>query len=290
MNRKDAPSDIEKGAAPILGLLAEADYTCPICLELLLRPVKLSCGHCFCRGCWTHVLQGRAARATAHLTGTAACPYRCELKPLVPEIDQTLASQLESHFAEESKKRASSTSLPDEERRSTSVNEWVAQGCKLDARELAKKAEDAATAQAARAEEQLRCLIIVLSVIGAVLLFALLVLLLMTAAHPKGFASAHPGAKPALISLAVLSAAIVLLVALLWLAWLMVHPRSLAVMLARITAARPFRGRNLFLCGVKRAYRLLCYLERRAGASSETSTPASTRTRVHPRPRDSVQA
>ena len=247
----DAPSDIEKGSdgtAPILGLLAEADYTCPICLELLLRPVKLSCGHCFCRGCWTHALQYRAARATAHLTGTAACPYRCEVTPLVPEIDQTLASQLESHFAEESKKRASSTSLPDEERRSTSVNEWVAQGCKLDARELAKKAEEAATTQAARAEERLRCLIIVLSVIGAVLLFALLVLLLMTAAHPKGSASTHPGAKPALISLAVLSAAMfVLLVTLLWAAWLMVHPRSLAVMLARITAARPFRSRNLFL-------------------------------------------
>ena len=172
------------------------DCTCPICLELLLRPVKLSCGHCFCRGCWTHVLQGRAARATAHLTGTAACPYRCEVKPLVPEIDQTLASQLESQFAEEYKKRASATSLPNEERRSASVNEWAAQGCKLDARELAKQAEDAATAQAAtvqaRTESRLRNMIIDVSVVGAVLLFALLVLLLMTAAHPT-FASTHPG-------------------------------------------------------------------------------------------------
>ena len=155
------------------GLLAE-DYTCPICLELLLRPVKLSCGHCFCRGCWTHVLQGRAARATAHLTGTAACPYRCELKPLVPEIEQTLASQLESHFAEEYARRVSSTSLPDEERRSASVNEWVAQGCKLDARELTKQAEEAATAEAARVqarrEGRLRIMIIDTSVVGAVLL------------------------------------------------------------------------------------------------------------------------
>ena len=176
--------------------LAESDCTCPICLELLLRPVKLSCGHCFCRGCWTHVLQGRAARATAHLTGTAACPYRCEVKPHVPEIDQTLASQLESQFAEEYKKRASATSLPNEERRSASVNEWAAQGCKLDARELAKQAEEAATAQAAtvqaRTESRLRNMIIDVSVVGAVLLFALLVLLLMTAAHPT-FASTHPG-------------------------------------------------------------------------------------------------
>ena len=209
----DAPSDIEKGSdgaapslvsgttamragGPPLAEVAQDDCTCPICLELLLRPVKISCGHCFCRGCWTHVLQGRAARATAHLTGTAACPYRCEVKPLVPEIDQTLASQLESQFAEEYKKRASATSLPDEERRSASVNEWAAQGRKLDARELAKQAEEAATAQAAtvqaRTESRLRNMIIDVSVVGAVLLFALLVLLLMTAAHPT-FASTHPG-------------------------------------------------------------------------------------------------
>ena len=156
-----------------------ADYTCPICLELLLRPVKLSCGHYFCRGCWTHVLQGRAARATAHLSGTAACPFRCEVKPLVPEIDETLASQLESQFAQEYKKRASATSLPNEERRSASVNEWAAQGCKLDARELAKQAEAAATAQAAtvraRTESRLRNMVIDVSVVGGVLLFALLV-------------------------------------------------------------------------------------------------------------------
>ena len=203
----DAPSDIEKGsdgAAPILAsgsaMRAEerplADYTCPICLELLLRPVKLSCGHYFCRGCWTHVLQGRAARATAHLSGTAACPFRCEVKPLVPEIDETLASQLESQFAEEYKKRASATSLPDEERRSASVNEWAAQGCKLDARELAKQAEAAATAQAAtvraRTESRLRNMVIDVSVVGAVLIFALLVLLLMIAAHPT-FSSTYPG-------------------------------------------------------------------------------------------------
>ena len=199
----DAPSDIEQGsdgAAPILvsgtamragGPLADVDCTCPICLELLLRPVKLSCGHCFCRGCWTHVLQGSAARATAHLTGTAACPYRCEVKPLVPEIDQTLASQLEAQFAEEYKKRASATSLPNEERRSASVDEWAAQGCKLDARELAKQAEDAATVQA-RTESRLRNMIIDVSVVGAVLLFALLVLLLMIAAHPT-FSSTYPG-------------------------------------------------------------------------------------------------
>ena len=110
----------------------EQDHTCPICLELLLRPVQLSCSHRFCRGCWARVLQGRDVRATAHLTGSVACPYRCEVRPVVPEVDEALASQLESHFAARYSKRASSTSLPDEERRVAEVNEWAAQGCKPD--------------------------------------------------------------------------------------------------------------------------------------------------------------
>ena len=92
----------------------EQDHTCPICLELLLRPVQLSCGHRFCRGCWTSVLQSHDVRATAHLTGSVACPYRCEVRPVVPEVDEALASQLESHFTAEYRERASSTSLPDE--------------------------------------------------------------------------------------------------------------------------------------------------------------------------------
>ena len=61
------------------------DYCCPICLELLLRPVKLSCGHRLCRGCWLRVLQGSQARAVASRTGRVACPLgRCQVRPYVP--------------------------------------------------------------------------------------------------------------------------------------------------------------------------------------------------------------
>ena len=229
---RPSDTDEESGAAPPLH---EQDYTCPICLELLLRPVKLSCDHRFCRGCWARVLQGRDVRATARLTGGAACPYRCEVKPVVPEVDQTLATRLESHFAEY-RERASSTSLPDEERRSTEVNEWAARGCELDTGDEATNAEEAVTAQAARTLRQARAMerlkavvrlqasVITIAVVGAVLLFVLLGWMLMTIFYP--WLASHPFTMPVLFALTGISAAFVLLDALL--AWRMIKLSALA--------------------------------------------------------------
>ena len=70
MTRESAYADLAAAVAPPPPASEPAsihDYTCPICLELLLRPVQLSCGHRFCRGCWVRVLQSREVRATAHL-------------------------------------------------------------------------------------------------------------------------------------------------------------------------------------------------------------------------------
>ena len=230
--------DIEDGAAPPLD---EQDYTCPICLELLLRPVKLSCDHRFCRDCWARVLQGRDVRATARLTGGAACPYRCEVKPVVPEVDQTLATQLESHFAEY-RERSSSTSLPDEERRSTEVNEWAARGCELDTGDEAINAEEttarvARTLRQERAEERLQAVqglqtaVITISVVGAFLLFVLLGWMLVTTFYP--WLASHPFTMPVLFALTGLSAAFVLLDALL--AWRMMKLGALAVTPAELS-------------------------------------------------------
>ena len=162
-------NNLEADSGTVHGFMDdEQDHTCPICLELLLRPVQLSCSHHFCRGCWARVLQGRHARATAHLTGSVACPYRCEVRPVVPEVDETLASQLESHFAARYRERASSTSLPDEECRVTEVNEWAAQGCKLDD---APGADEVTTATEGRSvDEGLTRAVVVTSLFGGVLL------------------------------------------------------------------------------------------------------------------------
>ena len=158
------------------------DYSCPICLELLLRPVKLSCGHCFCRGCWVSVLQSRDARAAASTTGAARCPFRCEVRPVVPEVEQALASELESRFDEQYTERATACELRDEERKAAEVNAWAAAGCRLDTREEPAQLVEVAAAQ--RAQRVLRAMVttLVVSSVGCLCLLALL-LLCVFAAH-----------------------------------------------------------------------------------------------------------
>ena len=197
----------------------EQDHTCPICLELLLRPVQLSCGHRFCRGCWTSVLQSHDVRATAHLTGSVACPYRCEVRPVVPEVDETLASQLESRFAAEYRERASSTSLPDEEGRVTEVNEWAAQDCKLDDTPGADEVTTSdTTASMGRREKRLTRGVVVISSFGAALLAMLCLLLILIVCFPS--LKSDPTLMQMLFALTGLTATFILIDAFLS-AWLL---------------------------------------------------------------------
>ena len=142
------------------------EYCCAICIELLLRPVVLSCGHRLCRGCWLRVLQGSRARVVASRTGTAACPLgRCEVRPCVPEIDQDLENEMQARLGfKQLAAHAAAAELapsPDEESAAAAaVNAWAAAGCKLDRPEEISEAEATArwaeTRPAREAETNLR--------------------------------------------------------------------------------------------------------------------------------------
>ena len=116
------------------------DYCCPICLELLLRPVKLSCGHRLCRGCWAHVLQRRTvlfiSNGIAHFSNPT-CPLgRCSVGPIVPTLDLVLMSELELWFGPQLLARAADHPLADEERTVSAVNARMAADHKPDASEV----------------------------------------------------------------------------------------------------------------------------------------------------------
>jgi len=131
--RQLQPSDVEFGLA-----LAEATMTsptsagvsCPICLDVLLRPVVLACGHRTCRLCLVKYLQTRSTRATASETGKASCPLaRCEIPPMVPPVDRSLQASLEVRFAAALAARSVRLSEADEAREAESLNAWAAAGC-----------------------------------------------------------------------------------------------------------------------------------------------------------------
>ena len=189
------------------------DYTCPVCLELLMRPVKLSCGHRFCRGCWIRILKSRDTRATARRTGTAACPFRCVVMPVVPEVDQEFARELEAlfrcvvmpvvpevdqEFARElealfgvqytERTPENPYALPDEERMATEINVWVAAGCELDSpEELATVAAAVAEARHRRSQLLRRAALVGLVLTVAVIVFVLLSCLILKPAIKTAF-------------------------------------------------------------------------------------------------------
>ncbi|CAG8554282.1 1173_t:CDS:2, partial [Scutellospora calospora] len=75
------------------------DYTCPICLNISWKPIRLHCGHVFCHRCL--VKAGRK--------GTQNCPI-CRAKNAIYDADQgnldvSLMNFLKLYFPQEAKKK-----------------------------------------------------------------------------------------------------------------------------------------------------------------------------------------
>ena len=152
------------------------DYSCPICLELLLRPVALSCGHHLCRGCWIRVIQGSHPGSLA-LTGIPRpwnyripCPLgRCQVRPIV-RLDVALIGELESRFGPQLAARTAELhTLPEEERMAEAVNAWVAAGCR---REISNNGRYPVTARAESEPVTRQLLVALVCVSGTVLLIS----------------------------------------------------------------------------------------------------------------------
>ena len=158
----DTLSDRPSFASPARSTVASfasprsTEYCCAICIELLLRPVVLSCGHRLCRGCWVRLLQGSQARSVASRTGNAACPLgRCEVRASVPEISFDLENEMRSQLGFRQLATLSAAaelaSLDEESAAAAAVNAWAAAGFKFDNPEEIQAAEDLAAATTAAA-------------------------------------------------------------------------------------------------------------------------------------------
>jgi len=113
------------------------DLACPICLDVLVRPVELACGHKACRFCLMKHLQTGQQRKLAHDTGKAACPLgRCQIEPTVPKVDTCLQVMLEARFAARLATRSVRMTPDEEASKAEEINEWVSAGCTLAADEV----------------------------------------------------------------------------------------------------------------------------------------------------------
>ncbi len=75
--------------------MARNDFNCPVCLQLLRRPVVLSCAHAFCRNCLATVSRADLPDACP------VCRKEQSLRPDQHAVNDYLHKFIVKHFADD---------------------------------------------------------------------------------------------------------------------------------------------------------------------------------------------
>ena len=108
-------NDPEDGGALVLGTdfsATQENLLCVICLDVMVEPVTLSCGHSVCRHCLVAHMES-ISDAMVAATGSAVCPVaRCLVAFVVPATSVSLKAAIESRHAENIAARRAANDIP----------------------------------------------------------------------------------------------------------------------------------------------------------------------------------
>ena len=86
-----SPGRLERSAT-------QESLTCCVCVEVIVAPVTLKCGHSVCRHCLVAHFESLDLRALLGSTGAVVCPAaRCAVPLEVPETNISLQVLLQSY-------------------------------------------------------------------------------------------------------------------------------------------------------------------------------------------------
>ena len=100
------PPDAQESALTPQCSVVDEGFTCCVCLDILVNPVTLQCGHSTCQLCFVKHLEALDQQETT--AGNATCPLgRCIIPFIVPSINHTLCDIIEASHAEQVAERKS---------------------------------------------------------------------------------------------------------------------------------------------------------------------------------------
>jgi hypothetical protein len=114
---EDSPTgedDEEAAAPPFERTATDKGLQCPVCVDILCRPVGLACGHALCRSCLCDVIEHE---------GSVRCPVCREAAPaFVPCVQRALLSIIEADYPERVREREREVDVAAEEARAADIN------------------------------------------------------------------------------------------------------------------------------------------------------------------------